>query len=220
MTHVELDILEESVEVPSPRGRLMGVLAYPFAATPARHALIVGPHPLMGGRIENNVVRAVGRGLAEAGFLTLRFRFADDGVSPGAMEEFWKTGRAPEDASRVDDALVALEWLRRISRGPTLLVGYSFGASVLGGLLAKGAAGLVLIGPTLAQHDFALIAASAIPKLIVGADNDFATPLATTSEWFALCAPPKQLVIVPAAEHFYRGQEDRIVKENLQWMPQ
>ena len=91
---------------------------------------------------------------------------------------------------------------------------------VLGGLLAKGAAGLVLIGPTLAQHDFKPISASAIPKLIVGADNDFATPLETTNGWFSACAPPKQLVIVPAAEHFYRGQEDRIVKEILQWMPE
>lgn len=220
MTFVEFDILEETVDIESPRGALAGVLAYPFATTPARNALIVGPHPLMGGRIENNVVRAVGRGLAEAGLLTLRFRFADDGATPAAMEAFWKTGRAPEDSSRVDDALAALEWLRRISRGPTLLVGYSFGASVLSGLLAKDHAGLVLIGPTLAQHDFASIAASAIPKLVVGADNDFATPIETTNAWFAACAPTKKLVIVPAAEHFYRGQEDRIVKEILQWMPE
>ena len=215
-----LDILEESVLIPNATSPLAGVLAYPLAGKPDRAALIVGPHPLMGGRLENNVVRGVGRGLAENGLLTLRFQFTGAETSPAVMERFWQTGVAPDDPRRADDARSAATWLSGPMPGPQLLVGYSFGASLLSELLDNATSGTVLIGPTLAQHDYTPLATSALPKLIIAADNDFATPLTTTQAWFETAVPPKQLVIVPAAEHFYRGQEQRIVEEIVKWMPQ
>jgi alpha/beta superfamily hydrolase len=213
------DILEESVEIPAARGPLAGVLAYPFVGTPQRAALIVGPHPLMGGRLENNVVRHVARGLAERGLLTLRFRFAGSAVSANVMQQFWTTERAPEDPERPAEAAAALEWLTPLCAGPMLLVGYSFGASLLNALISERTAGAALIGPTLAQHDYDDLARRDIPKLVFTADNDFATPLATTQAWFDGAAEPKKFVIIPAAEHFYRGQEERLVEEIIQWLP-
>lgn len=214
-----LDILEESVQIPAGETQLSAVLAYPFAGFPDRAALIVGPHPLMGGRLENNVVRQVGRGLAEHGMASLRFQFAGEGTSPEVMERFWQTGHAPDDPSRADDAAAARAWLASLCDGPMILVGYSFGASLLAGLLGERVCGVVLIGATLAQHDYAILSTSKVPKLLIAADNDFATPLATSEAWFESADPPKKLVVVPSAEHFYRGQEGRIVQEIIQWLP-
>ncbi len=213
------DILEESVEIPFDDTQLDAVLAYPFADRPTHSALIVGPHPLMGGRLENNVVRQVGRGLAEHGMLSLRFRFAGAEVSADVMEAFWSTGRAPEDPRRADEAGAVHACIAGQSAGPILLVGYSFGAALLNGLITPRTSGVVLIGPTLAQHDYANLARRSVPKLVFTADNDFATPLATTQAWVDAAAEPKRLVVVPAAEHFYRGQEQRLVQEIVTWLP-
>jgi alpha/beta superfamily hydrolase len=213
-----LDILEESVQIPQKGTPLDGVLAYPFVGFPNRAALVVGPHPLMGGRLENNVVRYVGRGLAEHGFATLRFRFGGAGASPEVMQRFWQTGNAPDDPQRGEDAAAAYAWIAALCGGPIILVGYSFGASLLARLLNERVRGVVLIGATLAQHEYSSLATSTMPKLLIAADNDFATPLGTTESWLAAAAEPKRLVIVPSAEHFYRGQEPRIVEEIMRWL--
>lgn len=213
-----LDIEEETVQIGSAATDLTGVFAYPFVGQPHRAALIVGPHPLMGGRLENNVVRRVGRGLAERGFATLRFEFSGASTASDVMAEFWRTGHAPDDPQRAVDARAALDWVTDVCPGPTLLVGYSFGASLLAELLSERVLGVVLIGATFAQHDYRSMASQSIPKLVITADNDFATPMATTRQWVAAAADPKQLVVIPAAEHFYRCHEGRIVEEILGWL--
>lgn len=213
------DILEEAVSVPAGDGVLAGVLAYPFAAGPEGSALVVGPHPMMGGRVDNNVVRAVGRGLAEHGFTSLRFEFGGEGPSAETMESFWETGHAPDDAGRGRDVLAAFDWLEGIHGAPIVAVGYSFGASLLSELvIARPVSHVALVGATFAQHDYKALAASGVPKLLIAADNDFATPIETTRAWFRRAAGPKRLVVVPAAEHFYLGQEERIVREVLSWI--
>ena len=212
------EILEETVSIPAEGADIEGVLAYPFAGRPASAALVVGPHPLMGGRPDNNVVRAVGRGLAECGFVTLRFRFGGEGPSAEAMDAFWKTGHAPDDPRRGDDAEAAYRWFTREHPMPVVAVGYSFGASLLSRLHDKPRTShLVLIGATLAQHSYEPLAHSPLPKLVITADNDFATPLGVTQHWYDQAREPKRLVLIEAAEHFYRGQEPRLVTEILDW---
>lgn len=212
------DILEEAVRIPLGPDELNGVLAYPFVGRPERNALIVGPHPMMGGRIENNVVRSVGRGLAEHGFLTLRFRFSVGGPSADIMDEFWRTGHAPDDPRRVEDAKAAFQWLTETYPAPVVLIGYSFGASLLAHLCCEpGISHIVMIGATLEQHNYDPIAGSSLPKLVITADNDFATPLETTRAWFGRAHELKHLIIIEAAEHFYRNQEPRLVAEILDW---
>lgn len=213
------DILEEAVSIASPRGSLDGVLAYPFSGKPERAALVVGPHPMMGGRLDNNVVRATARGMAECGCVSLRFAFGGDGASAEVMEAFWQTGHAPDDPLRAEDTLAACAFLREIRPLPTVAIGYSFGASLLGGLLDRPwISHLVLLGATLAHHDYAPLSRSRLPKLVIAADNDFATPLAATRQWFDSAGEPKCLVTLEAAEHFYREQEDVIIREIDRWV--
>lgn len=214
-----VDILEESVAVESPAGAIPAVLAYPFTGAPRGAVLVAGPHPLMGGGLKNNVVQAVARGMAEHGFVALRFAYGGAGPSTGTMQEFWHTGHAPDDPDRVIDAHSALKHLRSICSAPVTFVGYSFGASVVGALLSESApSSMVLIGPTLRQHSFETIRMSETPKLVITANNDFATPLERTIAWFENARSPKKLVIIDAGEHFYRGSENRLVEEIIQWL--
>jgi alpha/beta superfamily hydrolase len=213
------DILEESVLIDGQASRISAVLAYPLAGAERGAVLVAGPHPLMGGGLENNVVCGVARGLAEHGFVSLRFAYGGQGASQETMREFWQTGHAPEDPFRAIEARDALTCLRSVCPGPIVLVGYSFGASLIGGLLQEPPPDrLVLIGPTLLQHPFDAIQTSPIPKLIITADNDFATPLDHTRNWFAIARSEKKLVIIESGEHFYRGLEDRLVAEIAQWL--
>jgi alpha/beta superfamily hydrolase len=213
------DILEESVLIDGKTSRLSAVLSYPLAGLLSGAFLVAGPHPLMGGGLQNNVVRCVARGLAEHGFVSLRFAYGGQGASHETIQEFWQTGRAPEDPGRAVEARDALTYLRSVCSGPMVLAGYSFGASVIGALLQEPPPSrIVLIGPTLSQHSFDAIQESPIPKLLITADNDFATPLEYTRIWFEAAQSPKKLAIVEAAEHFYRGLEDRLVAEIVQWL--
>lgn len=176
---------------------------------------------MMGGRLDNNVVRATARGLAERGCLSLRFEFGGNQASAEGMEAFWRTGHAPDDPQRADDTRAACAYLHGIRPLPTVAIGYSFGAALLGCLLDKPwISNLVLLGATLEHHDYSPIARSPLPKLVITADNDFATPLATTRRWFEIAKDPKRLVVLQAAEHFYRGQEDAIIQEIVQWTEQ
>lgn len=214
-----LDILEESVRIDSETSHLSAVLAYPFDSAPRGAALVAGPHPLMGGGLQNNVVRSVARGLAEYGLVSLRFAYGGPGASHETIQEFWQTGHAPEDTRRAVEAHDALSYLLSVCSEPMVLLGYSFGAAVIGELLHEMVPkGLVLIGPTLSQHSFDAIQESPVPKLLITADNDFATSLDRTRTWFAAARSPKKLVIVEAGEHFYRGLEDRLVAEIVQWL--
>jgi len=221
LTPERLDILEESVAIAAPSGELAGVLAYPLAVPARRAALVVGPHPLMGGRLDNNVVRAVARGLAEHGLATLRFAYGGPGPTTDGMDAFWRTGHAPDDPQRLGDAQAALQYLHSAVALPTVLIGYSFGTSLLEALAdACAPTHLVLIGPTLARHAHDRLLQIALPKLLITADNDFATPLELTRDWFGQCRGPKRLVVFPAAEHFYLGAEDRLVGEIFAWLQQ
>lgn len=219
LTPERLDILEESVTIPAPGGALPGVLAYPLAAAAQQAALVVGPHPLMGGRLDNNVVRGVARGLAEHGLATLRFAYGGAGPTPEGMDAFWRTGHAPEDSARESDARAALAFLQGTIPQPVVLIGYSFGTSLLAGLIsACSARHAVLIGPTLAQHAHTALQHASAARLLITADNDFATPLTVTRAWFNQCTGAKRLVVIPAAEHFYVGAEERLVREIHAWI--
>lgn len=213
------EIIEEAISIEHRGSTLSSVMAYPIAGTPRGAALIAGPHPLMGGGLQNNIVLAVARGMAEHGFVSLRFAYGGEGTSRESMQEFWRTGCAPEDPARVDEATAALRQLQGVCAGPLMFIGYSFGASVLGALLLDSTADrVVLIGPTLRQHSFDDLQRSSVAKLIITANNDFATPLDVTRAWFERARAPKKLVIITSAEHFYRGLEDRLTAEIVAWI--
>jgi alpha/beta superfamily hydrolase len=210
-------VTQERVWITGPRGRMCGELAYPDGAILAT-ALLVGPHPFMGGRMDNNVIAALARELPHAGIVALRFDYAGIGCSEGllpdvagSMDEFWATGRAPEDPLMVEDARTCLSWLtEQEPDAPTVIIGYSFGAWATVQITPHDASAMVLVSPTLEQHDFSRCIRLPMPKLIVYSENDFATKHDRFQEWQRAQGPLTRGCRLDGADHFYRGREDQL----------
>ena len=78
-----LDIVAECAQIPVPSGELEAELAYPAVDRAKRAIVIVGPHPLLGGDMQNNLVAALAERLAATGSMTLRFNYEGVGASSG-----------------------------------------------------------------------------------------------------------------------------------------
>ena len=73
-------VVVESVRFSAGPFRLEGELAYPEERRPAGAVVLAGPHPLLGGNMPNNVVRALGEGLVHRkkdGFVMLEIAVDD-----------------------------------------------------------------------------------------------------------------------------------------------
>jgi alpha/beta superfamily hydrolase len=205
-------ITVESVHITVVADELAGELAYP-EALPSGAAVIAGPHPLMGGSMRNNVVRALGDGLAARGTVTLRFDYRDGGNDPARLAAFWKTSRTDTEAEWAHDLRAAVAFLGSAvtARLPRALIGYSFGCTLLAGAAAPDDA-LVLIAPTVCQHDFSAFETLANPKLVIAPIDDFAADGEQMVRWLDWVSHPKSVVRPRRDGHFFRGHEDWLVE--------
>jgi alpha/beta superfamily hydrolase len=210
----------ETVRFASGPYRLEGELAY--AGGPPRAGVVVaGPHPLLGGTRGNNVVRALGDGLAERGLASLRFDYRGSGQSegppldtPGHLARFWRTSHVPDEPAFGDDLAGAVAFLRdALGPGvPLALVGYSFGCSLLPAAGAGDAAPLALVAPTVGAHDYDAFGALRNPLLVVAPEDDFATDAGRLRAWFDRLAAPRRIVRGRRDSHFFRGYEAWLVE--------
>lgn len=212
------DITSERVWIDAPAGRLAGELCYSSAALHSA-ALLIPPHPYMGGRMKLPLLTALAEVLAEQRIASLRFDYAGVGQSEGprveigpAMQQFWNTGHAPEDPGRADEARAALAWLRANVAPMGSLVGYSFGAAIATNLLDASVSKIVLIAPTVKQHDYSAFRNANTPTLIVYGDGDFATKDDLVRKWAARLPGATSVLHVPAGDHFFRGQERAVAR--------
>jgi alpha/beta superfamily hydrolase len=207
----------ETVQFRSGRWRLRGELVYGEDGAPVAAAVIAGPHPLLGGTMENNVVRGLGDGLARQGIAALRFDYRGVGASEGPatdvaarLAEFWQTSRVDDEAGYAEDFAAAVEFLRSAvgtKLRPTL-IGYSFGCSLLATVPGASAeTPLVLVAPTVGTHSYTSLAAATAPKLVVAPECDFATDDAALLDWFGRLPAPKELLRPKLDGHFFRGHE-------------
>lgn len=206
----------EKVRIPGSCGTLAGELTYPSHRT-SFAALLVNPHPHMGGRSGNALLVRLAEHLACGGGVVLSFDYSGVGESDGpridvakSMSQFWQSGSAPEDRRMVDDVEYALAWIAKQARLPLVLIGYSFGAYAATAVLADNVEAVVLISPTVKQHDFSALQEHTIAKLVVHGDNDFATPHADLQTWMTSLPQPLRSRWIPSGDHFFRGQEDTV----------
>jgi alpha/beta superfamily hydrolase len=212
----------EAVQFPAGAYRLEGELAYPESGTPLGGVVIVGPHPLLGGNLHNNVVRGLGDGLAEQGLATLRFNYRGVGRSEGPsvdvarhMAEFWQTSHIPAEHDYPDDLNGALVFLRSIvgETVPLAVIGYSFGCSLLAKVAQRNHLSvMVLIAPTVGRHDYTQFAALSQPLLVIASEDDFATDVVQMRRWFDQLCAPRQLIQRRFDDHFFRGHEAWLVE--------
>ena len=194
----------ESHFLAGPAGRLEALLEEPEDQGPRMAALVCHPHPLYGGTMHNKVVYRMARGLRRAGLVVLRFNFRGVGASEGAHANL---------IGEIEDARAALEWLRgRYPELPFALAGFSFGSRVITqlGCSMAGVAFLMAVGFPSASSPNEYLGHCRASKIFIQSTHDQFGPRASLEEAYAHFAPPKQLIWVEAADHFFVDALERL----------
>ncbi|MBI4800359.1 MAG: alpha/beta hydrolase [Desulfarculus sp.] len=176
-------------------------------------ALILHPHPLYGGSMDNNVVQALEQAALAAGWAALKFNFR--GVWPS-------TGQHDHGQGEQQDVIAAAAWLRDRLGLPLGLLGYSFGTLVGSataprlGAIAAGA----WIAPALVLGPLAPWPPHAGPLLLVAGDRDPYTRLEGLEAYAQGLGTRGRLVTLPEADHFLGGRESVLIQEVSAWLAQ
>ena len=204
-----------------PAGRLEALLNEGSAS--ARYAaLVCHPHPKGGGTMHNKVVYHVMKALnaPEWGLSlpVLRFNFRGTGLSEGVHDGRAETG----------DVLAALDWLKREFKLPIILTGFSFGAAMSlfaccdGGSTRADLHSIIALGlPTQAedrQYSYSFLRTCLLLKLFLSGDRDQYAPRNDLQQIAANAAPPKTLVLLPGADHFFAGQLEAMQSALAGWL--
>jgi alpha/beta superfamily hydrolase len=203
-------MFREEVSIPCGTLTLEGVVERPSQDDrPDAAAVICHPHPLYGGNMHNNVVKALKKGLLERNFECLRFNFRGTGRSWGSH------GNGVDEE---DDVLAAIDFIlqgNNRDKRTLLVAGYSFGCWV--SLKAVGrddrASLLVGISPPTDVYDFSFLTEEKRPKLLIAGDDDFVCSSENFQELVDRIPAPKQGVLLPGADHFHVGREIALVQE-------
>lgn len=194
-----------------PDGRLEG--RYHQSKNPnAPIAIVLHPHPLHGGNMNNRVVFIMFNNFVERGFSVLRFNFRGVGRSQGAFDN---------GVGELSDAAYAFDWMQQFSSNSPFcwIGGYSFGALISMQLMMRRPEieGFVSISPPAGTEDFSFLAPCPSSGLIIHGDKDTHVPLDAVKKLAQKLDGQKNisvnLSIVKGADHFYKDNMDNLSKE-------
>jgi alpha/beta superfamily hydrolase len=135
-----------------PDGRLEGRYHHSKEAG-APLALVLHPHPLHGGTMNNRITFTMYQSFQKLGFSVMRFNFRGVGRSQG---------RYDGGIGEISDAAAALDWMQMVNpaSGGLWIAGYSFGAFVGMQLLMRRPeiSGWVSVAPPASHYDFGFLA--------------------------------------------------------------
>lgn len=223
-------MIEEVVHFCSSGGlKLEGVLAYREDVHQCPKVLLCPPHPNLGGDMDNNVILALARTLAEREFITLRFNYRGVGRSQSPYKGFaenysyWETTYGDGNLEGPqDDTRAAVRFLKSVTAENSsrmFVVGYSFGA-VMGmkvGVTEGSVKALVGIATPFGGYSFDFLAGSKIPKLFIVSNDDFATTIEATRIAIRRLSEPKELIVKTKTGHFYIGTEQELCEDILRF---
>jgi uncharacterized protein len=196
-----------------PAGRLEALLNT-GASNAAYSVLVCHPHPLGGGTMHNKVVYNAMKAFQGLGLSVLRFNFRGTGLSEGAHDH----GRGEQN-----DVRAALDWLDREFRLPILFAGFSFGSYVGMHVCCADTRvqGLVALGlPVHAEgrdYTYEFLESCGKPKLFISGTHDRYGPKAQLQTVIDSAQPPKDLIWVEGADHFFAGKLDLVQKAIADW---
>lgn len=195
-------------DLTGPAGRLESMLDGPAPDTGAkvRAAVVFAhPHPQFGGTMHTKVVYQGAKGLSRIGCAVLRFNFRGVGASGG---EFGN------GTGEIQDFRAAVDYMAARYPGARVwAAGFSFGSWVA---LETGAdddrvSALIGIAPPVMtsvsgmNYEFPLTLASTKPKFFVQGEQDEVCPVEGMRLFYARLEEPKELVVVPDANHLFEG---------------
>jgi alpha/beta superfamily hydrolase len=194
-----------------PDGRLEG--RYHQSKKPdAPIAIVLHPHPLHGGNMNNRVVFIMFNNFVERGFSVLRFNFRGVGRSQGTFDN---------GVGELSDAAYAFDWMQQFNSNTPFcwIGGYSFGALISMQLMMRRPEieGFVSISPPAGTEDFSFLAPCPSSGLIIHGDKDTHVPLDAVKKLAQKLDGQKNisvnLSIVKGADHFYKDNMDNLSKE-------
>ena len=168
-------------------------------------ALILHPHPLHGGTMNNKVTYLLYQTFMKRGFNTLRFNFRGIGRSEGEYAD---------GEGELADAAAAIDWLQTVNPNASgyWIAGFSFGAWIGLQLLMRRPEvdGFVSVAPPANMYDFSFLAPCPVSGLIVQGSKDEIVPKEPSEELAARLTAQRGIEVtykeVPEADHFFTNR--------------
>lgn len=192
-----------------PAGRIEGRYKHSKLPNPPL-ALILHPHPLHGGTMNNKVAYALYQIFSNRGFSTLRFNFRGVGRSQGEYDK---------GEGELSDAAAALDWMQSINPNSksVWVGGFSFGAWIGMQLLMRRPEidGFISVAPPTNMFDFSFLAPCPAGGLIVQGDQDDIVPQDGVNLLVERLVEQQKVNIdfqvVEGANHFFTDRIDQLV---------
>lgn len=192
-----------------PDGRLEGRYQ-PGIEANAPIALVLHPHPVYGGTMNNKVVYNIFHAFAKRGFAVMRFNFRGVGRSQGVFDN---------GQGELSDAASALDWLQAINPNAKecWIAGFSFGAWISMQLLMRRPeiAGFISVAPPAGMFDFSFLAPCPSSGLIVHGLEDTVVQEPEVAKLVERLQKQRDIKIdykkVPGASHFFEDKLEELV---------
>lgn len=186
-----------------PAGRIEGMYAKaPNVNSPV--ALVLHPHPLYEGTMNNKVVYNSYKVLANNGYTVLRINFRGVGQSQGKFDN---------GVGEVTDAATALDWLQQNhpTSSSNLVVGFSFGAWIAMQLVMRRPEihNFIAISPPVNKYDFSFLSPCPVSGLVLQGDKDSIVSVDSVRDLAHKLSKQQSHVkvdckIIAGADHFFR----------------
>ncbi|HEX4174250.1 MAG TPA: alpha/beta hydrolase [Acetobacteraceae bacterium] len=193
-----------------PDGRLEGRYHH-SKETGAPVALILHPHPLHGGTMNNRVTYSMYQSFQRLGCSVMRFNFRGVGRSQG---------RYDGGIGEIGDAAAALDWMQAVNpnHGGLWIAGYSFGAFIGMQLLMRRPeiSGWVSVAPPANHYDFGFLAPCPCGGLMLHGDLDELVPETAVHKLVDKLNTQKGVSVdyrvVEGADHVFAEHADRVAE--------
>ncbi|MFN4088962.1 MAG: alpha/beta hydrolase [Alphaproteobacteria bacterium] len=199
------------VIINGPEGRLEGRYHHnPNTGAPI--AVLLHPHPLQGGTMNNRVVLNLFHAFTRRGFSVLRFNFRGVGRSQG---------RFARGEGELADAAAALDWLQAVNADAPIawVGGFSFGAWIGMQLLMRRPEinGFISVAPPANNYDFTFLAPCPSSGLIVHGDADEIVPRADVRKLVDRLSSQRGITIdfrsIGGANHVFQDRIPELVAQ-------
>ena len=191
-----------------PDGRLEGRY-HKSTIKDAPIAVVLHPHPLHGGNMNNRVVYTLYNAFADRGFSVLRFNFRGVGRSQGSYDS---------GAGELSDAAYAFDWLQQVNTTSNLcwIGGYSFGALIAMQLMMRRPEieGFVSVAPPADSEDFSFLAPCPSSGTIIHGEDDTNVPVESVKKLASKLDGQKNISVrfqsIKGTDHFFKDKIEEL----------
>ena len=191
-----------------PDGRLEGRY-HKSTVKDAPIAVVLHPHPLHGGNMNNRVVYTLYNAFADSGFSVLRFNFRGVGRSQGSYDS---------GAGELSDAAYAFDWLQQVNTTSNLcwIGGYSFGALIAMQLMMRRPEieGFVSVAPPADSEDFSFLAPCPSSGIIIHGEDDTNVPVESVKKLASKLDGQKNISVqfqsIKGTDHFFKDKIEEL----------